>query len=57
MSGLGAIVIQAGNSFKTADMFVPIIVVMAFGIGLTALVVGAQERNRPLKGWTFSLLI
>jgi hypothetical protein len=37
-------------------MFVPIIVVMALvGIGLTALV-GAQERNRPLKGWTFSLL-
>ena len=44
MSGLGAIVIQAGNSFKTADMFVPIIVVMALGIGLTALV-GVLERK------------
>ena len=44
ISGLGAIIIQTGNSFKTADMFVPIIVVMALGIGLTALV-GVLERK------------
>jgi ABC-type nitrate/sulfonate/bicarbonate transport system permease component len=44
ISGLGAIIIQTGNSFKTADMFVPIIVIMALGIGLTALV-GVLERK------------
>jgi ABC-type nitrate/sulfonate/bicarbonate transport system permease component len=44
ISGLGALIIQTGNSFKTADMFVPIIVVMALGIGLTALV-GVLERK------------
>jgi ABC-type nitrate/sulfonate/bicarbonate transport system permease component len=44
ISGLGAIIIQTSNSFKTADMFVPIIVVMALGIGLTALV-GVLERK------------
>jgi NitT/TauT family transport system permease protein len=44
INGLGAIVIIAGNNFQTAKMFVPIIVLMALGVGLTALV-GVLERR------------
>src|SRR5688500_14538929 len=38
ISGLGGLIINAANSFETAEMFVPIIAVMVFAVGLTALV-------------------
>jgi ABC-type nitrate/sulfonate/bicarbonate transport system permease component len=44
VSGLGGIIINAGNSYNTATMFVPVIVLMILGIGLTSLV-GVLERK------------
>ena len=43
ISGLGGIIINAGNNFDTATMFVPIIVLMAIAVGLNHLV-GWLER-------------
>ncbi|MFZ2064740.1 MAG: ABC transporter permease [Xanthobacteraceae bacterium] len=43
ISGLGGIIINAGNNFDTATMFVPIIVLMAIAIGLNHLI-GWLER-------------
>jgi NitT/TauT family transport system permease protein len=44
IGGLGGIIINAGNNFDTAHMFVPIIVLMVMGVGLTSLI-GALERR------------
>lgn len=44
IGGLGGIIINAGNNFDTSRMFVPIIVLMLLGVGLTALV-GLVERR------------
>lgn len=43
ISGLGGIIINAGNNFDTPTMFVPIIVLMVLAIGLNALI-GWFER-------------
>jgi NitT/TauT family transport system permease protein len=43
ISGLGGIIINAGNNFDTATMFVPIIVLMAIAVGLNHLI-GWLER-------------
>jgi ABC-type nitrate/sulfonate/bicarbonate transport system permease component len=43
ISGLGGIIINAGNNFDTATMFVPIIVLMVLAVGLNALI-GSFER-------------
>ncbi len=43
ISGLGGIIITSANGFKTADMLVPIILIMIFAVALTALV-GWIER-------------
>jgi ABC-type nitrate/sulfonate/bicarbonate transport system permease component len=43
ISGLGGIIINAGNNFDTATMFVPIIVLMVLAVGLNALI-GWFER-------------
>ena len=43
ISGLGGIIINAGNNFDTATMFVPIIVLMAIAVGFNHLV-GWLER-------------
>lgn len=47
VTGLGGIIINAGNSFDTARMFVPVIVVLLFGIVLTWLVGLAERRLAP----------
>jgi NitT/TauT family transport system permease protein len=47
ISGLGGLIINAANSFRTAEMFVPIIVVMVFAVGLTALVGWLERRIAP----------
>jgi NitT/TauT family transport system permease protein len=44
ISGLGAIIINAANSFDTATMFVPIVLLMAMAWGLNA-VIGVVERR------------
>ena len=44
IAGLGGMIVQYGNNFQTARMFVPIIIVGVLGIVLTQLV-GALERR------------
>lgn len=47
VSGLGGIIINAGNSFDTARMFVPVVVVLLWGIILTWLVGIAERKLAP----------
>jgi ABC-type nitrate/sulfonate/bicarbonate transport system permease component len=47
ISGLGAIIINAANSFDTATMFVPIVVLMTMAIGLNALIGVIERRVAP----------
>lgn len=48
-TGLGGLLVRYASSFKTADMFVPIIVLVVIGYSLTAFVVWAQRRLAPWK--------
>jgi ABC-type nitrate/sulfonate/bicarbonate transport system permease component len=48
-TGLGGLVIRYASSFRTAEMFVPIFVLVALGYGLTVLIVALQERIAPWK--------
>ncbi|HEY7244384.1 MAG TPA: ABC transporter permease [Xanthobacteraceae bacterium] len=48
-TGLGGLLIRYASNFRTAEMFVPIFVLVAIGYGLTALVVVLQERIAPWK--------
>jgi NitT/TauT family transport system permease protein len=48
-TGLGGLVIRYASSFRTAEMFVPIFVLVALGYGLTALVIALQARIAPWK--------
>ena len=48
-TGLGGLVIRYASSFRTAEMFVPIFVLVALGYGLTALVIMLQARIAPWK--------
>ena len=47
ITGLGGIILKAGDSFDTARMFVPVIVLMILGIGLTALVGWIESKVAP----------
>jgi len=47
ISGLGGVIISAANSFKTAEMFVPIIIIMVLAVLLTALVGFIERRVAP----------
>lgn len=47
ITGLGGIILKAGDDFKTARMFVPVIVLMILGVGLTALVSWLEQRVAP----------
>jgi len=46
-SGLGALTVKAADTFQTAQMFAPIIVVMALGITLMALTRGLKRKFAP----------
>lgn len=46
-AGLGGIVLDAGTNFQTARMFVPIIVIMALGIGLMSFTRWLKRRLAP----------
>ncbi|MDB5601979.1 MAG: hypothetical protein JWN71_4023 [Xanthobacteraceae bacterium] len=48
-TGLGGLLVRYASSFRTAEMFVPIIVLVAAGYGLTSLVVLLQQRLAPWK--------
>lgn len=52
VSGLGALIIVAGNNFNTAGVFGPVVVLMLLGVGLTQLV-GMLERK--VAPWQQSL--
>jgi ABC-type nitrate/sulfonate/bicarbonate transport system permease component len=52
VGGLGGIIINAGNSFDTARMFVPIILILLWGVVLTWLV-GIVERR--LASWHLAM--
>jgi NitT/TauT family transport system permease protein len=47
ISGLGAIIINAANSFDTAAMFVPIVVLMVMAVGLNGLIGLVERRVAP----------
>ena len=47
VSGLGGIILNAANKFDTAAMFVPIILIMALAVGLTALVTWIERKIAP----------
>ena len=47
ISGLGGIILKAGERFDTARMFVPVLVLMALGIGLTALLGWLEAKVAP----------
>ncbi len=47
ISGLGGIIISSANAFRTAEMFVPIIVIMVLAVMLTNLVEFIERRVAP----------
>ena len=47
ISGLGGIILKAGDDFDTARMFVPVFILMALGVGLTAFVGWLETRLAP----------
>jgi NitT/TauT family transport system permease protein len=47
LTGLGGIILKAGDSFDTARMFVPVVVLMALGIALTWLVGWLEHKVAP----------
>lgn len=49
ITGLGAMIVKYGNQYDTAAMFVPILVLMLLGVGLTALVRRAEEHFAPWR--------
>ena len=48
-TGLGGLLVRYASSFRTAEVFVPIIVLVVVGYGLTSLVVSLQQRLAPWK--------
>jgi NitT/TauT family transport system permease protein len=44
LSGLGNLIATNANSFQTARMFVPVILVTLLGVGLTALLEWIEHR-------------
>jgi ABC-type nitrate/sulfonate/bicarbonate transport system permease component len=49
ITGLGALIVKYGNQYATAAMFVPILILMLLGVGLTTLVRYAEERIAPWR--------
>jgi len=47
ISGLGAIIINSGNNFDTANMFVPIILLIVMAIGLNWLIGWVERKVAP----------
>ena len=49
ITGLGALIVKYGNQYDTASMFVPILLLMLLGIGLSALVRRAEDAFAPWR--------
>jgi NitT/TauT family transport system permease protein len=49
ITGLGALIVKYGNQYDTAAMFVPILILMLLGVGLTALVRRIEEMCAPWR--------
>ena len=49
ISGLGGLVIVFSNAFATAKLFVPVLTLVALGLGLTSLAKWAERRLTPWK--------
>ena len=47
ITGLGGIIINAANSFETAQMLAPIVVIMVFAVAVTALLAWAERKIAP----------
>lgn len=47
ISGLGGVIVSSANSFRTAEMFVPIIVIMVLAVVLTNLVSFIEHKVAP----------
>ncbi len=47
ITGLGGLIINAGNQFNTAGMFVPVVVLMLIGVSLTKLVGVLEDKVAP----------
>jgi ABC-type nitrate/sulfonate/bicarbonate transport system permease component len=49
LSGLGYMVVYYGNTFRTADVFVPIVVLAALSIAITRLIYRLERRIAPWR--------
>lgn len=49
LAGLGFLVVSNANSFQTARTFVPIVVLMALGVGLTSLLEYVEAKIAPWR--------
>lgn len=49
ITGLGAMIVKYGNQYDTASMFVPILMLMLLGVGLTMLVRKAEDYFAPWR--------
>ena len=47
ISGLGGIIINAANTFETAQMLAPIVVIMIFAVAVTALLAWGERKIAP----------
>ena len=47
ISGLGGVILQAGDSFDTAQLFVPVIILMVLGVVLTWLIGWLEHKVAP----------
>ena len=47
ITGLGYMIVQYANTFKTDRLFVPIVVLMVLGVGLTGLLKRLEKRIAP----------
>lgn len=50
ITGLGYMIVQYANTFKTDRLFVPIVVLMAMGVGLSAALKRLEHRIAPWMG-------
>jgi NitT/TauT family transport system permease protein len=47
ITGLGGLIVLYANSFQTAELFVPILVIMVLSIALTKIAAAVQRRLTP----------
>ena len=49
LAGLGYMVVLYGNTFRTAELFVPIVVLALLSIGITKLIYALERRVAPWR--------